>query len=103
MVQSRFCLKLSGCADYTKRRRIRATQRIRERIISIHIRCSDNRADVGARCCVLREGARRCSRCKTRCLVDICNIDGDGDAICQTPIGNGDRDRVGIFRFMVKG
>ena len=98
-------MKLSGCADYTKRRRICPAKGIRERIRrNILIRRSNNRSDVGTRCRVLRDGARRGGAIgEHRRIIGICHIDSDRDAIRQGPIKNRNRDGVGVLCFIVEG
>ena len=102
IVEFRFCPELPTCANNTKRRRIRTTERVAQRI-TIHIRCSDDRSDICVGSRVLGDGARRSVLSKHRCLIDIGNTDRDSNAICQTPIGNGDHHLVGVPGFKVEG
>ena len=96
-------MQLSGSADNTERGCIVATQRIVDRVIFGVCRL-EGLADVCAGGCILCDGARRAATVsKGGCLIDVSDIDRDGDSICQTAIGSRNSNRIGTLRFIVQG
>ena len=106
IIKCRFCLQLPGCADDTKRGRIRTAETISECII-IRICSDDCCANICAGCCIFCDSERRTTTIgEHRCpiLIDIGDIDCDNDYIYEIPaISNADR-QIGVrpLRFIVE-
>ena len=97
-------MELSGSADDAERCRIRATKCIGERVI-IGIRRSHGTADALSGCRVFCDGsggAIAVGEHGGAVLINICDIDRDGNAITPAvAIRNRNRHRIGVLRFIV--